>query len=224
MIEALSSLRASCPCSNQCHSRMRRETLSLRPGRLYPPGMAEQREEQAEGVREGRGSNVLPARKHLPMAVKQRAVVLFAQFHRLAEVTSIIREEFGLDVAASTLCHYDPTRANASTGTKLRALFAEARKRHLEDMSSVGIAHQVHRLRTLDRIAQRAETKGDFGTVMSALKQAAEEVGGVMSNERNVNVRHLHLSPEDARAELAMRLGAIIEAQAVLPPPDNEPK
>jgi len=182
----------------------------------------------ASSAESGFEPNLPPVRRstrpHLPVAAKHRIVQLFAQFHKVNEVRDVITEEFGLTLSNESLRHYDPMSPKCAMSVRLRELYREARERHLNDISSIGVAHQVHRLRVLDRMVHKAENKEQFSLAAQLLKQAAEEMGGVLTNERTVRhtgaVGHVLLSPEDARQELAMRLSAHIDA-IPLPPPET---
>lgn len=163
------------------------------------------------------GALSAPAQQKLPTEVKRRIIVLFAQFQRVGDVQKMIEEEFGIRVHHRTLQNYDPERGR-QIGKELLQLYEEARAAYVSDITAVGIAHQNHRLRILERLIAKAEAKGQYSTVASLLKQAAEEMGGVMTNVRRVegNVGHVHMSIEDARQELALRLYGAIETAPLI--------
>lgn len=171
--------------------------------------------------REGADHNPPHVHRRLPIAVRQRIVVLFAQFHKVSEVRDIIRAEYGLQIADTTLRYHDPGRS-PKLSPKLKQLFKEARKRHLDDVSDIGIAHQSVRLRMLARMASKAEEGKQYALAASLLKQAAEEMGGALSGtkviEHRGHIGHVHLSADDMRNELALRLGSVLERAALIPP------
>lgn len=161
----------------------------------------------------------LPERQPLPMPIKRRIVELFATFHGVSAVRVAILSEFGRDVPMSTLAHYDPARGKRMS-PRLKKLHEEVRAAYVERSADVAIAHQAHRLRLLSTIVEKAEKARDFGNAIKGLELAAREMGGQLTNvqKREVQgtVEHRHLSVEDARQELATRLGGLLER---LPPP-----
>jgi hypothetical protein len=92
----------------------------------------------------------------------------------------------GLDVPLSTLSHYNPTNSCAKLSAKLRELFGETRRRYLTDVSDIPVAHQAARLRYLQRLVDDPNVARNPGVLMGALKQAAEDVGGVFTNRREM--------------------------------------
>jgi hypothetical protein len=169
----------------------------------------------------------LPERTRLPMAVRMRIVELFATFHKVSEIQSTIKTEFHIDLPAATVHHYDPHRSK-KLSPRLKSYASEVRAAYVEKASEVAVAHRAHRLRMLQGVIEKAEKAKDFGNAIKGLELAAKEMGGVLEGKQIVehrgSVEHRHLSVEDARAELAMRLGAVIEGgtlQHALPAPDE---
>lgn len=153
---------------------------------------------------------VRPARVVLTHEVKCRIVVLLAQFQGLAAIRDMIAEEFGLTLHKQTIAHYDPQRSGRRLSPRLALLFEEARKLYVSDHHSIGISHQSHRLRVIERLAGKAEAAKQYTTAGALLKQAAEELGAITQR-----VRHegsvVHMSLDDARSELAQRLASAID-------------
>jgi hypothetical protein len=88
-----------------------------------------------------------------------------------------------LDVTRQALQCYDPSTVNGATlSADLRKLFETTRKRYLEDTQDIAIASKAHRLRVLDRLAMKAEGRGNVVVVMAALEQAAKECGDMYQN------------------------------------------
>jgi hypothetical protein len=169
-----------------------------------------------------------PARSHLPHDVKVRATVLFAQFQRLRDVVRIIHEEFGVRYDKRLLHAYDCAKPSSKAGGPMRDLFERTREEYLRDTASIGITNQNHRLRVLERLIGKAEDAGDFAGAGKLLEQAAKELGGVLTNETKVRhsgaVAQVHLSAADARAELAMRLQAVIDGGSLADTSSAEPR
>lgn len=111
-----------------------------------------------------------------------------ACFATPGEVQKALKETFGIEVPASTLLRYDPTTVQGSEelGQRWKDLFAAARARFLSDVSAIPIANQSYRLRRLQRILDDPALSRSPVTVMSALEQAAKEVGGALTNRREL--------------------------------------
>lgn len=161
----------------------------------------------------------------LPLEVKRRMVILFAQFQRLTDVQKAIYQEFGLDLDHRTVANYNPGGPKSRVGKGLRELFHATRASWLDATANIGIAHQGHRLRRLEQLIDKAEKAREYDVAGKLLEQAAKEMGGILTNvsKREVSgtVEHRHLSPEDAKAELAMRLQAVVDKGWLLPSPDG---
>lgn len=204
------------------HSHRERDIISP------PPKGADLTDETAEkkALVEQEGENgalPIPVRRRLPREVQNRIVVLFAQFHRLSQVKRAILDEFGLDMDERDLGHYDASKPSARVGRRLRELFAAAREAYIGETANVAISHQNHRLRLIEKLIDKAETAKEFDVALKGLRLAAEEMGGGLTKERVIKhegaIEHRHLSVEDARAELAMRLSAVIDGGSLQPIP-----
>lgn len=110
-----------------------------------------------------------------------------ACFEPAADVIAAVKAEFGITVSAQALQCYDPTKVNGQgLSQELREVFEATRKRFLEDTSDIPIASKAYRLRVLQRVADKAEQKGNTPVVLQAVEQAAKEVGEVFTNKQNV--------------------------------------
>lgn len=135
-------------------------------------------------------------------------------------------DRHNLRVSDSTLLSYDASRRGCSLGKKLRAYFDEVRREYVTNASSVAIAHQAHRLRRYEEIADSALKSKDFSSALKALELAAKELGGVLEGKQTVehrgSISHVHGSVEDMRQELAMRLQQVVDGGTLLPAPQEE--
>jgi hypothetical protein len=201
-----------------------KETNSSSP-RLSPEiakELATARREKVERMG-GRPSQSTHERNRLPIEIRRRIVELFATFQPLNSIIETIKDEFGQTLHRDTVRHYDPTRLNSKLSPSMVALFNEVRTRYVEQSTSVAIAHQAHRLRRYETIIDKAERAKDFSSALKGLELAAKEMGGVLTNVSRTEVKgqieHRHLSIEDAKAELAMRLQSAIEGGTLTPLP-----
>lgn len=185
------------------------------------------RDSEVIDMRTGNRVVPLPVRGRLTTAMRSRIIELFAQFQTVKIIRATIKAEFGRDLADATISHYDPTRASCQLSQAQRAQFDALRASYVNSAKDVAIAHQAHRLRKYEEIYEKALKGRDYSAALKAMELAAKELGGVMTNQSTVkhegNVTHRHLTPQDAKAELAMRLTAMIETQAALPSPTPQP-
>lgn len=114
----------------------------------------------------------------LTEGVKRFIVQALACYDSPTTVADSVKEEFGLDIARTQVAQYDPTKqAGAGLGKKWIVLFEDTRKRFREEAADIPIAQRAFRLRTLDRLAAKAEKMRNFPLTLQVLEQAAKEVG-----------------------------------------------
>ena len=119
--------------------------------------------------------------------VKTFIVQALACFDTPSQVVEAVNQEFKIQISRQSVEKYDPTKvAGAKVAPKWRALFEQARKSFIEDTSQIAIAHRATRLRALQRMAAKAETKGNFPLAAALNKQAAEEMGNAYTNRREL--------------------------------------
>lgn len=151
---------------------------------------------------------------------KVRLTTLMAQFCGPAEAARLVSDEFGVTVDRRTAWKFDASKRGCTTGPRYRQLFHEVRERWLNDIAAIPIANQGHRLRVLDRLANRLEQQGDYLGALKAIELAAKEAGGLFSKERQFTVSPKVATVATAtdvatrRAELALRLERLMDTQA----------
>lgn len=119
---------------------------------------------------------------------KTFVVQSLAMWDSPSAVAAAVKKEFGFDITRQAVEAYDPTkRAGANLGDPWRALFTETREAFLADTAAIGVSHRSVRLRTLQRLAERAEATGNLVLTASLLEQAAKEVGGAFTNRRELS-------------------------------------
>ena len=117
--------------------------------------------------------------------VKAFIVQALACFDKPSQVVASVKEHFKIDVSRQQCETYDPTKyAGRSLNIKWRTIFEDTRKRFREETADIGIASRAGRLRALDRMAGKAEDKGNIPLAIQIIKLAAEEVGDVYVNRR----------------------------------------
>lgn len=147
----------------------------------------------------------------LPENIKLRIVQALACFDTPSQAAKAIKAEFGLDVSPQQCEAYDPhKRTGNRLSEKYRQIFAETRKTFLEDTSLIGVSHRAVRLRTLQRLIDKAESQGNIGLVSQLLEQVAKETGDAYTNRQKVSVNATverreprELTDEELAVELA---------------------
>ena len=203
----------------------KRKRNSLPPPYSFSPTDKDKHEAKAlmrfeaiERMRVERLSQPPLARISLPIDVKRRIVELFATFHSTKQVLSIVKRDYGLELSYVQVGLYNGSSSQFKAGKALRRLFDETRKAYLAGAERVGISHQSHRLRLIEGLIEEARESKEYGVALKGLEQAAREMGGQLTNV--ATVRHqgrIELSLEDQKAELAMRLGAVLDGGVLTP-------
>jgi len=119
--------------------------------------------------------------------VKAFVVQSLASFDTPTQVVEAVKQEFGIQMTPQAAQAYDPTKyAGRNVAPKWKVLFEKSRKAFIEDSSDIPIAHRSTRLRALQRMAAKAEAKGNFPLAAALNKQAAEEMGNAFTNRREI--------------------------------------
>lgn len=146
--------------------------------------------------------------------VKRFIVQALACFDTPSQVSEAVKQEFGLEVGRQQCAAYDPTKhVGRGLSAKWRAVFDDTRKRFREETAEIPIANRAYRLRTLGRMAEKAENMKNMALTAQLLEQAAKEVGDVYVNRR--------LEPEKPLGSQADQQHAV--AEYTLEPDENVP-
>lgn len=119
--------------------------------------------------------------------VKLRIVQALACFDTPSQAAKMVKAEFGLDVSPQQCEAYDPNkRIGQKLSERYRQIFAETRKAFLEDTSLIGVSHRAVRLRTLQRMIDKAESQGNLSLTAQLLEQVAKEAGDSYTNRHKL--------------------------------------
>lgn len=119
--------------------------------------------------------------------VKLHIVQALACFDTPSQAAKGIKAEFGLEILPQQCEAYDPNkRAGNRLSDKYKLIFEETRKTFLEDMSLIGVSHRAVRLRTLQRMIERAEGQGNLALTAQLLEQVAKETGDSYTNRHKL--------------------------------------
>lgn len=131
----------------------------------------------------------MAGRHNAKLTAEAQAYVVqaLACFDSPGQVAEAVKREFGLAISPQAIEAYDPTkRAGRNLAKKWLELFEASRKSFLEDTADIAISHRPVRLRTLQRMAVKAEERGNMVLAASLLEQAAKEVGDSYTNRREL--------------------------------------
>lgn len=142
-----------------------------------------------------------------------------ACFGSPAEVARAFNDEYGIEIDHHQVRTYDPTRPRYEAGEKWRPIFEATREKFLNDVSAVPISQQAYRLQILQQNLTAALKVKNMKLANETLKQAAEEMGGILTNERNVNIEKgggfRDLTPDERRQAVAEMLRDALGADRV---------
>lgn len=153
---------------------------------------------------------------------KLRIVMMLAQFYTPTEIVKDFREAGIDDLTVAQVGSYDPTRTYFEAGKRWEKIFHDERERFMKEVQTVPIANQGYRLQMLQRTLETAVKTGNKVLANQTLRQAAEEVGGALTNERNVNVKRPveELTADERRAMFAELVQKALEQKD---PPGTAP-
>lgn len=151
---------------------------------------------------------------------KLEIVLKLARFRSYAEIIEDLAIE-GVVTDRNQIRNYDPRNAKYEAGDKWKLVFEEARKAFVEEVAAIPLSNQSYRMELLQRGVDQAIKDKKWGTAATLAEQAAREIGGVLTNQRNVTIdgrgRARDLSPEERRDNLMNmideRLGQIATDQ-----------
>lgn len=113
----------------------------------------------------------------------------------------MVKDDFGVETTIQQVRTYNPDHPKFEAGEKWKPIFHAVRKAYLEDLSAIPIASQAFRLNALQKNYDRAIKIGNVVLANATLEQAAKEVGGVLTNARNVSVQQTGGSLRDLSSE-----------------------
>lgn len=148
---------------------------------------------------------------------KLEIVLAHARFVSSGEIVATMLKEYGVTTDIRQVHGYNPTKACFEAGDKWREVFEAARKAYLEDVATIPIASQAFRLNELMDNYTKTKAKGNMVLAGEILEQAAKEVGGVLTNDRNLKIERgsggalAELTPEERRAMVADMLAQALD-------------
>ena len=116
--------------------------------------------------------------RRLPEAVKRRIVEHLACYRTPADVVDLVAEEFDITLSARHVRAYDPTSFQFAGSDRWTVYHRTVRRRCVEQLGEIAIAHKAYRMRQLQQIFDAATDRGNYREALKALEQAAKEMGG----------------------------------------------
>lgn len=118
---------------------------------------------------------------------KRLIVTELACFRTPTEVAEVVKETLGIEVDRRQVHEYNPLVAHkAPVAKKWATLFEETRKRFLDSVSDIPIANKAYRLRELQDMVTKAKRAGNLVLAAELMAQAAKDLGGSFTNQRQV--------------------------------------
>lgn len=163
--------------------------------------------------------------KRLSPAIKQAIVRALAHYETPGQVAKFIKAEYGIDVSPQQAEAYHPgRRAGAGLSAELRQLFLAEREKAKSCIDAIPVAHQAVRLRHLNAVVEKAMERGNFKMALSALEQAAKEVGGAYGSTRKVELSGVNGEPVEVQHKGTVDIQALVREALGCLAEDNEPE
>jgi len=121
----------------------------------------------------------------LTEAEKRFIVQALACYDTPSQVVEAVKEEFGKSLERGHVAAYDPTKvAGRQLAKKWRDIFHATREQFKKEVAEIPIAQRAYRLRTMHRIATKAEQMRNLPLALQTLEQAAKECGDAYVNRK----------------------------------------
>lgn len=125
--------------------------------------------------------------------IKTFIVQALACFDTPSQVAEAVRVRYGVTVSRQQVEMHDPTkRSSKGLAKRWVALFEDTRAAFREEIVAIPVANRAFRLRTLNRMVEKAEQEGRLVLAMQLMEQAARECGDSYSYRRTGPCRAPH--------------------------------
>ena len=124
-------------------------------------------------------------------------------FEPPSAVVKAVKDAFEIEVSPQQVEAYNPERrAGRNLSEGYREIFEKTREAFLTDTAAIGVSHKVVRLRTLARLIETAEKRGNAILAANLLVQVAKEMGDAYTNRQRIDANVAVRSHEDALGDL----------------------
>ncbi|WP_206998979.1 DUF2280 domain-containing protein [Trinickia mobilis] len=119
-----------------------------------------------------------PKKKRLNIEAKIYVTKALARFEKPTALSRAVQKIFGIEVSPSAIAGYDPTvsNGNAKLGHRLRDMFFAERKRFLNEIEALPMAHKAVRLQRLDDQYTAAVEANRIKDAINAVNVASNEM------------------------------------------------
>lgn len=122
----------------------------------------------------------------LKKEVKIFIVRSLAVFNTPSETSDLVKQEFGIEISRQACESYDPNkRLGQNLSADLKAEFDAARKFFIENPQNIPIANLPYRLQRYQRSLEAVNPRA-VDHIAKLLRQAAEDMGGVYTNRKEI--------------------------------------
>lgn len=134
---------------------------------------------------------------------------MHACFVSVPVIQKYFRDEYQLELETKQIGRYDPLRSYYEGGERWREVHKIARENYRNNVHEIPVANQSYRLNILQKGIEAAEKSKNWVLAAQLTEQAAKEVGGVMTNQRNFKVDDdrkksvRDMTPEDRKIAMA---------------------
>lgn len=124
------------------------------------------------------------------MAQLKKEIKLFivrslAVFNTPSETAQAVKEEFNIEVSRQKCEVYDPTkRVGKDLSQELKDEFFATREQFVNQPKNIPVANLTYRLQRMQRVIDNNSKNNVL--VLSALEQAAKDVGGLFTNKKEI--------------------------------------
>lgn len=118
-------------------------------------------------------------------AIRTYITQQLACFDSPSVVAESVQKAHGVSISRQVIEGHDPTkRAGERLGRKYKEIFFATRNEYFKATAGIAISHKAYRLRSLQRMFDKAEGQGNVVLACKILEQAAKEMGGDYDNKR----------------------------------------
>lgn len=148
---------------------------------------------------------------------KQFIVEQLAEFRTAAEVSRLLKEEWGVEVDRFQVRTYDPSKVAYAGSDKWREIFDARRKAYLNQRNDLPILSDIFRLRQLQDLYFKARDSGNMGLALKILQQAEDASEAINARQPKEDDRQSFrgMTPDERRQAVAEMLREALGADRV---------
>lgn len=152
---------------------------------------------------------------------------LFAEGRKPRDVYRVLKEECGVNIAYSLLCHYNPNYQHTDLAQKWREIFIEERKKFLEALNECLGANAMARISRLWDMAEDLRLHGNYPGAAEMMAQIREELAAakLIDKPSGFAMTSTTIISDGSLDEKKQKLAEMLGIKSdVLPAPSPPPK